>query len=570
MANTKDRRYLAPNVIKMICTLRSSNSNSARSSAYHVGVCVNTVNKMCARMAFLGLTAAEVNAMEDNELIAKFYPDTSPCRNKVPNSVDKNNKLVPDIELYAKLMIERKLRRHEVYSMYREKTFNQSYEPISIGYFYKLLSDKLSELLKKDDSYLIQEFKYGSEFQIDFSGDTYELNTYNGRIKAWLMVIAWPASYYAYACFVTAQSTAESCRGIAQAISFFGNRAPLIATVDNAKCFVTKHAGSTVIFNDVFCSFMTSLGICINANPPRHPQGKSAVEYSVRLIQDLCSKYEIRADFNCRKTIIEHSQYLQQMVDKHINQGPFRKSIEKTRAYLFSNYELPNTQAVTKIPEYYQEVISVTVPRSYHLNVQNHLYSVPHIYIGKEVDVYLSNDYVVVKFEGKEIARHMRTDNTEGKTTVTEHMSKAHQEIIADSKSDSSPEAILNKAKQLDSVGLYQFCVRRIALAGENRCLIPNAIKCCKGVINFFEKNSHRELVSKSCLSVLKYPEKMWNTEIVRREFIQEVNKASVITDNRELRANSEMPIQNITLCRPDADEFHSRDKYSTDEDKLD
>ncbi|WP_406030764.1 Mu transposase domain-containing protein [Succinivibrio sp.] len=43
------------------------------------------------------------------------------------------------------------------------------------------------------------------------------------------------------------------------------------------------------------------------------------------------------------------------------------------------------------------EPISVVVPGSYMVTVQAHQYSVPYLYIKKRVDIYLTNDLVIIK-----------------------------------------------------------------------------------------------------------------------------------------------------------------------------
>lgn len=95
--------------------------------------------------------------------------------------------------------------------------------------------------------------------------------TYNGQIKCWIMVITWPTSYYAYAEFVTGQTTAESCRVISNSIRYWGNRIPLVAVTDNAKAFVITHKGSHVELNAAFTDFMSRLSICVDAAPVQKP-----------------------------------------------------------------------------------------------------------------------------------------------------------------------------------------------------------------------------------------------------------------------------------------------------------
>ena len=126
---------------------------------------------------------------------------------------------------------------------------------------------------------------------------------------------------------------------------------------------------------------------------------------------------ELKKDFSTLKTIDEHSKFLQQKINEKINQGPFRNSIDKTRSFLFYTYELPEASEVKNIPDYAEKTATVIVPNSYLIRVAEHEYSVPYTYIKKPVDVFVTNDYVIFKFEGKEVARHLRNDS-EGMTRV--------------------------------------------------------------------------------------------------------------------------------------------------------
>ena len=520
----QDRRQLEPWKIRMICSKLLSPIPGVRETARHLGLSTNTIISIRAKMTALGYSKPEeLTALSDDEIISRFYPNS--CHSSVvkPNEVDKNNKYVPDFLYLAKDMLERKKTVGEIYEEYRELAFKTTSEPFSKGYFSRRIASEVKDLTAHDNFYLAQDFKYGETIQIDFTGDTYDLMTYNGQIKCWIMVITWPASYYTYAEFVTGQTTAESCRVISNAIRYWGNRIPLVAVTDNAKAFVITHKGSHVELNASFADFMSRLSICVDAAPVRKPQVKSCCEYEVMQVQNLCKRNELVSSFSKKATIDEHSKFLQENVEKVINEGPFRKSIEKTRGFLFRTYELPAARCASEIPPYAQEYTSVVVPRSYLITVKEHEYSVPYTYIKESVDVFINNDTIVVKYKGKEIARHLRDDKP-GRTCDPAHMPPEHKSIALNNELMGSQEKIIKMASEF-SPELLRFCNAKFMVTESEHANKANAIKTCQGVISFYVKNSNKDLVNLSLLEMLKCPPKMWNTPCLKTIFLNKCNE---------------------------------------------
>ena len=520
----RDKRQLEAWKIKLICAKCLSPDPKVRETARNIGISPNTVISISAKARLLGYTKIEeISSLSDEEIIRRFYPVSSSGYNAMADAVDKNNKYVPDFVYTAKMMLEKKMDTDTAYKEYREIAFKANSLPFSKGYFRRRISIELKELTAKDAYYLKQDFVYGQVLQIDFTGDYYILMTHNGQIKCWIMVLTWPASYYTYAEFVTSQSTAESCRVITNAVRFWGNRVPAVVVCDNAKAFVIVHKGSHVELNQAFSDFMGGLGICVDAAPIRRPQVKSACEYSVSQVQHLAARKELVRSFAQRKTLDEHSRFLQKKVDEVINQGPFRNSIDKTRSYLFNQYELPATRTVSSIPEYAQAYNSVVVPRSYLITVYEHEYSVPYRYIKKSVDVFVGNDFIVVKYEGQEIARHLRTD-TPGRTCDPQHMPPEHQSIIRNNEQYGNAEMLLKRAKEL-CPELYNLCARKLSLSENTGVNKANAVKSCKGMINFYVKNTAKDLIAICCTELLSRPPQMWNTPCLKEIYIQKSNQ---------------------------------------------
>lgn len=547
---------LSAQKIKSICVRILTTEDSARSIAKACRVSVNSVIRIKSRISELGITQiSEITSLSNDELGKKFYPGYYSFREKKSSE----NKLIPDFKHIALKLLETKKEVKEFYDNYEAQAKHKNLETFSFKYFCFRVKNEIAAIKESEpDFYMAQSFPYGMYVQVDFTGDRYKVKTFNGTVECSMMVLCWPASYYVYAEFVTAQSTAESCRVLGNAFKKFDNRVPSIVVVDNARCFVTRHSGSEAIINRNFEDYLQSMNICVEANPPYSPQSKSAVEYSVRLTQKLMSS--IKGAFNeTAKTLPEHNKFLNAKIEEVINKGPFRKSSDKTRYFLFREYELPSCLITKKIPVYQGDLNSVIVPRSYLITVNEHDYSVPFLYIKKRVDVYTGNDVIIIKYEGKEIARHKRTDGY-GKTIVPEHCPAMHQNIIKNNSIYSSTDDILRISKTLDD-GVYRFCASRIK---HDETKTPNAlnnrntINCCRAVINKFKRSAFKDLYSEACTSTLALPPELWNSYKVN-ELYEQVVRGYQNTKKVEQGHQTE-------LFRPAKDEAHIR---SYDDDLL-
>ena len=479
----------------------------------------------------IGSCCDELLALPEPELVLIAYPKKATVPQRYAGQ-ERLGKYMPDFaELAAEQIVEKRRKPVSIYHEYVRTCAQKSLQALSESYFYRELNKELCKISgsdpTKDDYYFIQEFDYGMYAQLDYSGSKYRVSTYNGEIECWLMVMTFPASYFTFAGFVTSQSTAECCRTLAAATRYLGNRMPSILFCDNAKCWVTSHATSDVIYNPSFLAFTAEMGVGLMAAAPRHPQAKSAVEASVNRLQTIIdTDVDFRKSLTDVRTLADHSVCLQQFIEYRHNQAPFRKDAKKTRDYLFNTYEKHRLQHVKCIPEFYNEVKSVIVPRSYHVEINGHQYSVPYYLCHQTVEVYLTNDHVIIKHDKVVVAKHARTDGLDnarmsGITTDPSHMAPEHQAIEASNKRKlPNPGDILSTAKGLDA-GLYQYCSARLGVARNNPTRYMNhAIIICNAVIGGFRKAQYQDLYSKACIEVIGLKNaRFWNKEYVDKTY---------------------------------------------------
>ena len=447
----KNGKYkLDANQIRQIC-LGLARGKSFRAISRQTGLSINRVNRTAGRIqAVSGGKPEELVNLDDHQLLGRIYSTETSSIENYAGSV-KGSKYIPDFEhIVSGLIVEKRMSVIETYRWYEEQCKKQNAEQLSQAYFYKIVNEELEKLhLKTPEYYMMREHPYGEEIQVDFTGDTYMVQTFNGKIRCWIMVLSFPASYYTYGGFVTSQSTAETCR-----------------------------------VNELF----------------------------IRGLADV-------------RTLSAHNVILQDYIEREINKKEFRKDAVKTREFLFITYEKPKLNRVRHIPEYIDDIRSMCVPGSYHLSINEHWYSVPYQYIKSYVDVFITNDRITVKYRGAVIAEHQRCDGMDqlrgtNKTTLLEHMPHVHKKSVTRSVRFDSEESVLECAKALDE-GVYIFCQNRLRFAQNDGVkYLANAKSSCGAVIDFYNAELNKSLVSEACRYVISSLEpRYWNKQSVVEQY---------------------------------------------------
>ena len=561
------KHTLEPNQIRQIC-LGLARGKSYRALSRQIGLHVNRVNRTACRIQSVsGGRPEELVSLDDQMLLSKIYAPKSPSIESHSDSV-KDNKYIPNFAFVtSSLIIEKRMSVIEAYRWYQEQCEQRNAQQLSQAYFYKIVNEELEKIhAKTPECYMMRDHPYGEEIQVDFTGDTYMVQTFNGKIKCWIMVLSFPASYYTYGGFVTSQSTAETCRVIGDAVKYFGNIFPDLLYCDNASAMITSHKGTSIVFNKNFKYFMTGLGIAVNAAPPRCPQHKSCVEESVKLVEIRVGKNEQFINgLTDVKTISDHSIVLQNYIECEINKKEFKKDVLKTREFLFNTYEKPKLKHIHHIPEYIDDIRYMCVPASYHLSINEHWYSVPYQYIKSYVDVFVTNDLITIKYKGAVIAEHCRCDGIDqlrgtNRTTQLEHMPQEHKKSVTRSKRFDSEESILECAKALDE-GLYFFCQNRLRFAQTNEAkYMANAKSSCGAVIDFYNAEINKSLVSEACRFVISSIEaRYWNKQSVVERYRQ------LLQIEQEKKNNQSRSSNKLKLIKLEPGDYYSHEDSSAE-----
>lgn len=115
---------------------------------------------------------------------------------------------------------------------------------------------------------------------------------------------------------------------------------------------------------------------------------------------------------------------------KAYNAHVFQKK-EGSRLSLFRNEELPLLTKLPATPYELAEWKQATVQYNYHISVERMLYSIPFEYIGRKVDVRVTDKTIEVFYNLNRIASHRRLYGRPGQySTIVEHMPEDHQKYL--------------------------------------------------------------------------------------------------------------------------------------------
>ena len=238
MKKSKDKRLLADWELKLIVQLGLSQKYSVRQIAKRVNHSPSTVVRILNNITLSGDTSElNLTQMTEAELVKHCYPHVKPSALMKPGSLNSRQCLVPDFKELAIERIEIHISLLDLYHNYKAHAAKGGFNPFCQAYFYRRVQQEIAQLcdgIPEEDLYLSWDYPWAQYVQVDFTGSTYKVVTLNGEQSCYVFVMVWPASYYVFGGFVTAQTTVETCQVFADGIRYVGNFVPEFVKVDNA------------------------------------------------------------------------------------------------------------------------------------------------------------------------------------------------------------------------------------------------------------------------------------------------------------------------------------------------
>lgn len=266
---------------------------------------------------------------------------------------------------------------------------------------------------------------YGENTYVDYSGQTIDITNPNTGVvrTAQVFVGVLGGSGYTYCEATWTQGSRDWLSSHARMFEYFGG-VSLVVVPDNLKAAVTKADRLFPVINESYKAMCRHCRVVPFPARGYSPTDKARAEGGVYLAQ-------VWILFRLRKrkffTLEEANKEIRELLDK-LNLKPFQK-LKGCRHSRWLEHELPTLQPLPMQPYEFAEWGKVRAGIDYHVNVDDHYYSVPYQLRGQEFEYRLTDKAVELISKGKSIAVHQRSRQAEGTSTWSAHRPPAHQAV---------------------------------------------------------------------------------------------------------------------------------------------
>lgn len=402
-------RRLSVRKIKEILRLKFECGISEREISRSCQVSRSTVADYLRRAAAAKIVWNEAATLTDIQIEERLFPNEH-----IPSSVQRP---LPDCEyIYNQLRTYRKLNLtlSQLWLEYKAEHPD--------GYQYTQFCEHYWRWRKKLDYCMRQEHRGGEKLFIDYAEGLSIVDEYTGEIKlTQLFVAVWGASNYTYAEATMAQTLPDWIGSHGRAMDYFGC-VPHILVPDNLKSGVSHACKYEPELNPTYAEMAEHYGCAVLPTRPRKPRDKAKVENGV-----LISKRWILAVLRQRTfySLSDLNTAISQCLER-LNNRPLLKA-RQSRHELFEAIDLPNALPLPQQRYEYAEWYKARVQLNYHVEIEQHYYSMPYQLLRERLDVRVTTATVEAFRNGERIAAHIRSHVKGGYTTLPEHMPPSHR-----------------------------------------------------------------------------------------------------------------------------------------------
>lgn len=402
------RGHLSMRKIREILRLKWECQCSNHLISRSVGASSSTVSECLRRAREANLNWPLADEMDDEKLTALLYPPQRKISTEDRGEIDWSR-------------IHQELKRKHMTLMLLWQEYKEKY-PKGIGY--SQFCHSYQEWSGHLDVWMRQTHKFGEKCFVDYSGTRMPivLNVKTGEVRfAEIFVATLGASNYTFAEATWTQQLPDWIQSHVNAFEFFGG-APEIIVPDNLKSAVSKAHRYEPDLNPTYQDMACHYGIAILPTRICSPQDKAKVENAVLQVErQILAKLRHRTFFNLH----ELNKAIRRLLNE-LNQRPFQK-LPGSRYSQFYQFEKMTLRALPQRRYCFAEWKIVRAGADYHVELNDHYYSVPYTFIKKELQMRYTKHSVEIFYKSKRIASHIRNDRKNQHTTLKEHMPKKHQ-----------------------------------------------------------------------------------------------------------------------------------------------
>lgn len=392
-----------------ILRLRWWLEQSVRHTALAMRVSTGTVSNTTVRAAAAGLTWETASALDERELEARVYgapvPKTTGRPEPDPVWIHTEYKR-PGVTL--ELLHLEYLEEHE------------GQDP----YGYTAFCGRYRKWLKARGLSMRQVHRAGEKVFVDFSGKKPRVfdPLVGGPVEVELFVAVLGASSFTYAEATLDQTLASWIRAHVHAFTYFEGT-PTTAVPDQLKAAVTVPCRYEPTVQRHYAELGRHYDMAIVPARPRKPKDKAKAERGVQVVQRWILARIRNEQFFSLEALNER---IRELLDD-LNARPMKRYGGLSRRDLFERIERPALRPLPAEPFVYAEWSRAKVHNDYHVQVDDHYYSVPHELFGEHVEIRLSATTVEAFYRGRRVASHRRSRERFRHTTNPAHLPADHR-----------------------------------------------------------------------------------------------------------------------------------------------
>ncbi len=379
---------------------------SDRQIAKLVGCSHQSVGRLRKKFKRFGLNHAVAMQFKDKELKEALYPKVHGL---------ESNYREPDYDEHYKQSLKKSGKSKTVlYLEYRAETPETA---LSKSQYFA----KVRKYLKKCRLAMRQQHLAGEVVYIDYAGTKvcYEKDGKKVWLKVFVGVLGASKKIFAFA--TPGERTIDWINGMIKMFAYFKG-VTLVISIDNATALVSKPGVIPILTKNIQL-FGEHYGCIIDGCRVRKPQDKSLAELGVKFVtQRILRVMNTDLTFFSSREINSHIASEVEV----LNNLPLQK-LNISRNQLFEEIDKPVLRAIPSHPfTVVDDFKVVKVPVDYHIEYNNHYYSVPYTLAHEHIEMVVTNTHLRVVYQHQVVVEHELCNDVGASTTIHEHLHPKH------------------------------------------------------------------------------------------------------------------------------------------------
>lgn len=345
--------------------------------------------------------------LDNRQLAQRFYPQA--------DTRESLHFQVPD---WSKVHVELKKKgvtRQLLWEEYTQEYPNRCYS-------YSQFCDRYEHWRKQQKRSMRQLHKAGEKLFVDYCSPTVSIvNGKTGEIKsAQIFVAVLGASNYTFAEATWSQGLKDWLCSHVRAFHYFGG-IPEVVVPDNLKSGISKACRYEPQLNPSYQQLAAHYQVAVIPARPYKPKDKAKVEVGVQIVERwILARLRHQTFFS----LSELNQCIKALLTE-LNLKPFKK-LPGNRRQHFEQIDQPALRSLPCHAYEYTHIKLVKVNIDYHIQYEQHFYSVPHHLVGETLELQARDKVLQIYFRNNLITTHIRQYYS-GMTTLPGHMPARHE-----------------------------------------------------------------------------------------------------------------------------------------------